>query len=64
MVGKQSGHPIMTIRLPQEYRDALDKLASKWGATTSELIRSAVEDYLKEHGVNVKKYEDGRRSEF
>ena len=60
MADKKYGHPILTIRLPQEYREALEKLGSRNDISLSTMIRWAVQEYLKHRGIDVKDYSDGR----
>ena len=64
MANKKYGHPILTIRLPQEYRDALERLGSRHGTSLSTMIQRAVRDYLRNEGVEVKEYHDARCSNW
>ena len=41
--------PTMNVRLPQEMRERLDRLAAKQGRRPSEVARDALEEYLASH---------------
>lgn len=47
--GAREPSPSLTIRLPQQERDRLDRLAATQGRKTSELVREALQDYLVRH---------------
>ena len=47
--GARELSPSLTIRLPQQERARLDRLAATQGRKTSELVREALHDYLARH---------------
>ena len=47
--GARERSPSLTIRLPQQERARLDRLAATQGRKTSELVREALQDYLSRH---------------
>ena len=47
--GAREHSPSLTIRLPQQERARLDRLAASQGRKTAELVREALQDYLARH---------------
>lgn len=47
------GDPVFTVRLPAPLKTALKKLASDEGRTTSDILRSLVEEELKRKGYRL-----------
>ena len=49
--GAREPSPSLTIRLPQQERARLERLAATQGRKTSEVVREALQDYLARHAV-------------
>lgn len=47
------GDPVFTVRLPSPYKKALKQLASDEGRTTSDILRSLIEEELKRKGYRL-----------
>lgn len=50
MAPNQPRTPLKTFRIPQELYEAAQRIAGERGESVSEVVRAALERYVKRHG--------------